>query len=101
MTSKFESLIQQVSKLYDLVVIDTPPVLAVTDAAVIGRYAGTSMLVTRFELSTLKEIQAAKNVFSLNGIALKGVIFNAVQVRSSSYYGLYGYHHYSYDSELT
>ncbi|HBW5769418.1 TPA: polysaccharide biosynthesis tyrosine autokinase, partial [Klebsiella pneumoniae] len=37
---------------YDMVILDTPPILAVTDAAVIGNYAGTTLLVARFELNT-------------------------------------------------
>ncbi|HHB6737130.1 TPA: polysaccharide biosynthesis tyrosine autokinase, partial [Klebsiella pneumoniae] len=39
---------------YDMVILDTPPILAVTDAAVIGNYAGTTLLVARFELNTTK-----------------------------------------------
>lgn len=37
-----------------MVILDTPPILAVTDAAVIGNYAGTTLLVARFELNTTK-----------------------------------------------
>lgn len=44
MHPRFNELISQVSKLYDLVIIDTPPILAVTDAAIIGRYVGTTWL---------------------------------------------------------
>ncbi|MFW8080523.1 tyrosine-protein kinase, partial [Klebsiella pneumoniae] len=45
----FEKLLKWADENYDLVIIDTPPILAVTDAAIIGRYAGTTLLVARFE----------------------------------------------------
>ncbi|MEA4351895.1 polysaccharide biosynthesis tyrosine autokinase, partial [Klebsiella pneumoniae] len=52
MHPRFEALLKWGSQNYDLVVIDTPPILAVTDAAIIGRYAGTSLMVARFEVNT-------------------------------------------------
>ncbi|WP_371028799.1 polysaccharide biosynthesis tyrosine autokinase [Klebsiella pneumoniae] len=55
MHPRFEKLLAWASAKYDLVIIDTPPILAVTDAAIIGRYAGTTLLVARFESNTVKE----------------------------------------------
>ncbi|WP_117037792.1 polysaccharide biosynthesis tyrosine autokinase, partial [Klebsiella pneumoniae] len=45
MHKRFGEILLQVSKLYDFVILDTPPILAVTDAAIIGNYAGTTLLV--------------------------------------------------------
>ncbi|HDT0208974.1 TPA: polysaccharide biosynthesis tyrosine autokinase, partial [Klebsiella pneumoniae] len=53
---------------YDMVILDTPPILAVTDAAVIGNYAGTTLLVARFELNTTKEMTIAFKRFDQSGI---------------------------------
>ena len=50
---------------YDLVIIDTPPILAVTDATLVGRQAGTCLLVARFGLTTIKEIEANQNTENL------------------------------------
>lgn len=47
MHRRFETLLKWASDNYELVIIDTP-ILAVTDAAIIGRYAGTTLLVARF-----------------------------------------------------
>ncbi|HDX2183543.1 TPA: polysaccharide biosynthesis tyrosine autokinase, partial [Escherichia coli] len=54
MHKRFAELINWASENYDIVVLDTPPILAVTDPAVIGHYAGTTLLVARFELNTVK-----------------------------------------------
>ena len=99
MTDKFETFVEQVSKDYDYVIIDTPPILAVTDAAVIGKFVGTTMMIARFEKSTLMEVSAAVDRFNLNGIEIKGVIFNAIEARAAGYYGGYNYYNYSYQSD--
>lgn len=80
---------------YDMVILDTHPILAVTDAAVIGNYAGTTLLVARFELNTTKEMTIAFKRFDQSGINVKGCILNGIVKKASSYYG-YGYHHYGY-----
>ncbi|MFG3737784.1 polysaccharide biosynthesis tyrosine autokinase [Klebsiella pneumoniae] len=80
---------------YDMVILDTPPILAVTDAAVIGNYAGTTLLVARFELNTTKEMTIAFKRFDQSGINVKGCILDGIVKKASSYYG-YGYHHYGY-----
>lgn len=98
MSRQFEEFLQAVSPDFDLVIIDTPPILAVTDAAIVGKHAGTTMLVTRFGVSPVKEIELTKRRFEQNGIDVKGVIFNAV-VKKASSYGGYGYYNYEYKAE--
>ncbi|EOF4702628.1 polysaccharide biosynthesis tyrosine autokinase [Klebsiella oxytoca] len=95
MHRRFEELLVWASENYDIVVLDTPPILAVTDAAVIGHYAGTTLLVARFELNTAKEMEVSIKRFERSGITVKGCILNGVVKKASSYYG-YGYNHYGY-----
>lgn len=101
MSERFEQLLQQLSQDFDLVIVDTPPVMAVTDACIVGRYAGTTMLVTRYQLNPLKEIEVTVKRLEQNGVDTKGVIFNAIK-RSAGGYGYnygygYGYGYYTYD----
>lgn len=91
----FGELISWASQNYDIVILDTPPILAVTDAAVIGNYAGTTLLVARFELNTAKEIDVSIKRFEHSGVIVKGCILNGIVKKASSYYG-YGYSHYGY-----
>jgi tyrosine-protein kinase Etk/Wzc len=98
MGARFNELIDWASKNYDIVMIDTPPILAVTDAAIIGHRAGTSLMIARFASNTVKEIEVSIRRFNQNGIDVKGVILNAVEKRASSYYGDYGYYQYEYRS---
>jgi len=95
MHSRFQQLLNWASENYDIVLVDTPPILAVTDAAVIGRYVGTTLLVARFEENTAKEMEVSIKRFDQSGIEVKGCILNGVVKKASSYYG-YGYSHYGY-----
>ncbi|MGF1737317.1 polysaccharide biosynthesis tyrosine autokinase [Photobacterium satsumensis] len=100
MHPRFKELMDWASENYDLVIVDTPPILAVTDPAIVGTHAGTTLLVGRFGQNAVKEIEVTKQRFEQNGIEVKGFILNAVVRKASSYYGgNYGYYNYSYSSE--
>ncbi|WP_336999483.1 tyrosine-protein kinase Wzc [Pantoea agglomerans] len=96
MHRRMGELLEWASKNYDLVLIDTPPILAVTDASIIGKLAGTSLMVARFEANTTKEVDVSFKRFAQNGIEIKGVILNAVVRKAANAYG-YGYDYYAYD----
>ncbi|WP_313051064.1 polysaccharide biosynthesis tyrosine autokinase [Stenotrophomonas cyclobalanopsidis] len=93
MHSNFTALLEKVAGEYDLVIVDTPPILAVTDAAVIAHHAGTCLMVARFGLNQAKELELAKRRFEQNNVRIKGAIFNAVERRATGYYS-YGYYEY-------
>ncbi|HEX4548361.1 polysaccharide biosynthesis tyrosine autokinase [Pseudomonas sp.] len=101
MHANFRDLLAELSERYDVVIIDTPPLLAVTDAAIVGREAGISLIVTRFAVNPAKEIEMTIRRFAQNGIELKGAVFNGVEKRAASYYGngSYGYYNYEYASD--
>ncbi|HBS9377593.1 TPA: polysaccharide biosynthesis tyrosine autokinase, partial [Klebsiella pneumoniae] len=86
MHRRFGELLNWASENYDIVVLDTPPILAVTDAAIIGNYVGTTLLVARFELNTAKEIEVSVKRFEQAGVTVKGCILNGVVKKASSYY---------------
>ncbi|EMX8695247.1 polysaccharide biosynthesis tyrosine autokinase [Klebsiella michiganensis] len=95
MHRRFGELITWASSNYDIIILDTPPILAVTDAAIIGNYAGTTLLIARFEQNTAKELEVSFKRFEQSGVMVKGCILNGVVKKASSYYG-YGYSHYGY-----
>ena len=99
MHPRFASLLEWASQHYDLVLVDTPPLLAVTDAAIVGRLVGTTLLVARFAITAAKEAEITQHRLEQNGIEVKGVILNAIEKRAASYYGgNYGYYQYNYQS---
>ena len=99
MHSNFSKLVEEAGKQYDLVIIDTPPILAVTDPAIISAQAGTTLMVSRFAKNPLKEVEVAMRRYQQNNIVVKGIVFNAVERKASAYgYGNYGYYNYEYKS---
>ncbi|CAI1767169.1 Tyrosine-protein kinase wzc [Serratia fonticola] len=98
MSKSFSEFISWCQSKYDIVILDTPPILAVTDAAVIGQHAGTALLVARFGTTSVKEVEISIRRFEQNNLEIKGVIVNAVEKSASSNYS-YGYYQYSYESE--
>ena len=93
MHPRFTALLDKLAQQYDIVVIDTPPVLAVTDAAVIGHHVGTCLMVVRWGLNQQREIALAKQRLEQNGVEVKGAIFNGVEKRGA---GEYAYTYYEY-----
>lgn len=89
---RFGELIRWASDEYDLVIIDTPPILAVTDASIIGAHAGMSVLVARFSLTKLKELEVALERFATAGIDVDGFILNGIEPRMNNDYAV----NYSY-----
>ncbi|MEI8654094.1 polysaccharide biosynthesis tyrosine autokinase [Pseudoalteromonas sp. Hal273] len=99
MHSNFSKLVEEVSAAYDIIIIDTPPILAVTDAAIVSAHSGTTLLVTRFGQNHVREIELTRNRFEQNGTDVKGVVFNGVVKKASNAYGYYGYYNYEYKSD--
>ena len=94
MSSRFSEFILEISQAYDIVIIDAPPVLAVTDPVIIGRQAGTTLLTVKAKAQTLDEIQAGIKRFENAGIKPKGCIFNDVMLMKVGYqYYRYAYHY--------
>ncbi|WP_106478532.1 polysaccharide biosynthesis tyrosine autokinase [Phytohalomonas tamaricis] len=95
MSERFTRLLEWADQHYDLVIIDTPPVLAVTDASIVGKQVGTTMLIARFGQNPPKEIEQAWRRLEQNGIEVRGCILNAVERTASMRYGG-GYDNYQY-----
>lgn len=97
----FGETLQELSARYDIIVIDTAPVLAVSDAQIVAPQAGTIFNVVRGGLSTIGEIEEAVKRFNQAGIVITGVVFNDLKPRSGRYgygskYGRYRYAQYQY-----
>ncbi|ATJ83142.1 polysaccharide biosynthesis tyrosine autokinase [Halomonas beimenensis] len=96
MNARFSEFLAAVSRRFELVILDTPPVLAVTDAAVVGAQCGTALLVARFQDNPMRDMQISKRRLETSGVSVKGAILNAMARKASAYYGYCReYYHYS------
>jgi len=76
-------------------VIDSPPVLSVTDAVILAREADAVVLVIRHGKSSKHVVRRARDLLLRSGAPVTGILLNAVDVSSPDYYGYYGYSGYS------
>ncbi|HFX6248382.1 TPA: polysaccharide biosynthesis tyrosine autokinase [Acinetobacter baumannii] len=94
---QFKDLLEKFQTQYDHIIIDTPPVLAVTDGIIISQYTGVNLIVARYAKSHMKELELTVNRFEQAGVKVNGFILNDIQ-RSSG--GGYGYNYaYAYKAQ--
>jgi tyrosine-protein kinase Etk/Wzc len=95
MSERFKNMMSEIDKRYDIVIVDTPPVLAVTDALLVARAAATTLLVARFGKTSVKEIENCLKRLAQMGVQVNGAILNDI-VKSAALYYNSGYSHYDY-----
>lgn len=86
-----QELLRAMSLQYDYVIIDSPPVLAVSDTAIIAPLAGTKFMVVRADVSSLGEVQEAVKRIAQSGEIVNGIIFNGLDITKRRYGYGYGY----------
>jgi tyrosine-protein kinase Etk/Wzc len=94
-------LIDKLEKEYDLVIVDSPPILAVTDPMILARYVSMRLMVVRFGLTKVYDLDAANRQFAVAGIKVAGAILNGFDPKKAAYgYGSYEYgYRYSYNTK--
>lgn len=93
---RFSELLSLLSQQYDHIIIDTPPILAVTDGIIISQFAGVNLVVARYAKTQMKELELTVNRFEQAGSKVNGIILNDVQATAG---GNYGYNYaYAYTS---
>jgi tyrosine-protein kinase Etk/Wzc len=98
------TLLESLSTLYDVVLIDGTPILAVSDTLIIGAHAGAIYIMTRAGITTSGEIAESIKRLSQAGLSAKGVVFNDLAVRPGRYgygytYGKYRQVQYSFGAQ--
>lgn len=86
---EFEVLLKVLKKQYDYIIIDSPPIRSVTDAAVVARQCDGVILVIESEMVSYKEAQKAKAQIEKTGCRLLGAVLNKVNMKKDRYYKKY------------
>ena len=95
-SNRMKTVIDELKEKYDYVLIDTPPVLPVTDSSVIGSIADGTILLTAWNQITPAMAKEAKTRLEQAGAKILGVVLNKVEVASKGYGYGYGYGYYYY-----
>jgi polysaccharide biosynthesis transport protein len=87
---RFGMFIAQLRQLYDLIIIDSPPVLPIPDALILGRWTDGAVLAARYDISRFPQVERARRQLDSAGVAVLGTVINGMR-HSESYYGRYTY----------
>jgi tyrosine-protein kinase Etk/Wzc len=87
----FTTLLEEARQAYDIIIIDTPPVMTSADAALIGRFADTRLLLVRWGRTSWDEMTAAVGFLRLCRVGLDGIVMVGVDTSSASYGQLASY----------
>jgi capsular exopolysaccharide synthesis family protein len=91
-------LLRHAGELYTHVIIDSPPILSVTDGVLLSRQVDAVVLVVRHAKSSKHIVRRGRDLLIRSGAPLAGIVLNAVDLNAPEYYGYYGYTGYSYSS---
>ena len=94
MHDRFFAQLNSLSKEYDHVIIDSPPVLAVTDAALLSRLAGVVLLVVKCGGHSMRQIEQSVKQLTRVGANVRGIVFNEVPEYAGKAYGKHLYREY-------
>lgn len=99
MHQRFEQMLELLGKQFDTLIVDAPPILAVSDAAIIGRMAGATLMVARAGRHPIAELEQSVRRLNHAGVQVKGFVFNDLNTDRQRYrYGYKGYvYHYKYE----
>ena len=96
----FSALLTQLSAQYDYIIMDTPPVLAVTDGIIISQFAGINLIVARYAKTQIKELELTRARFEQAGSKVNGIILNDIQqIAGGSYNYNYAYAYTSHKDD--
>ncbi len=101
-STRFDELLAFLSTKYDCIIIDTPPVLAVTDSIVIARHSTANLVVARYAKTAIQELEIVVNRFEQANLKINGFILNDILREAGYGYGGYGYGYgygYSYKAD--
>jgi succinoglycan biosynthesis transport protein ExoP len=90
-----EALVRSCRDIYTHIVIDSPPILSVTDGVILAREADAVVLIVRHGKSGRQTVRRAKDLLVRAGAPITGIAINAVDLSSPEYYGYYGYSGYA------
>jgi tyrosine-protein kinase Etk/Wzc len=89
---RFSNCLSVLTPRYDHIIIDSPPILAVTDATIIGQMVGGTLMVLKAGEHPMREIEQAVKRLKQADVNLRGILFNDVNVQSQRYgAGKYSY----------
>ena len=87
-------LMEELRKHYDIILLDCPPVLGLSDTMIMTKYSDTNIIVVSNRKTKIEILDKAKKVFAQANAKITGVIINRASVKDNSYYSYYSNDYY-------
>lgn len=91
-SKRFKELMESFEQYFDMIIIDSPPVLAVTDAVIMSTIADGTIMVTNVETNNRVHLIKAKEVLKKSDANILGIVLNNVEKSSKDDYYYYEYY---------
>lgn len=88
-SNRFKKFLKEAQELYEMIIIDTPPLIAVTDARILVNLVDGSLLVARKDQSEYEQLEEAVEQIKQSADNLLGVVLNDVDKKEDDYYYYY------------
>ncbi|MGA7157530.1 MAG: polysaccharide biosynthesis tyrosine autokinase [Acidobacteriaceae bacterium] len=88
-------LLERCKGIYTHIIMDSPPLLSVTDSVVLARDADAVVMIVRHGKSSKHAMRRARDLLIRSGAPVTGIVLNAVDLNSPEYYAYYGYYGYT------
>lgn len=93
-----EKLIKELRKHYDIIILDCPPILGISDAQIMTKYSDANILVVLSGKTPVELIERCKKTFETSNAKIDGVVINSASIKGSSYNSYYASSYYSSDT---
>lgn len=89
-----QKLMKQLKKQYDIILLDCPPVLGLSDSMIMTKYSDANIIVVSSRKTKVENLDKAKKVFTQANAKITGVVINRASVKDNSYYSYYSSEYY-------
>ncbi|MEL5898970.1 CpsD/CapB family tyrosine-protein kinase [Clostridium sporogenes] len=96
-SNRMMEFVEELKKEYDYIILDSPPVIPVTDAQLLANYADGCLLVVSSGEVEKEAVIKAKDLLNKVNANIIGIVLNKLEVREKGYYGYYYHYYYGED----
>lgn len=91
-TERFKKFVEELKTVFDIIILDCPPVVGLNDAIVVSSIADISIIVAKYKSTSIDLVEKTKKSLESVGARIAGVILNQMETTKSSYYYYGGYY---------
>lgn len=94
-----EELIETLKKHYDIIILDSPPVLGISDTSILLKYSDANLVIVSSGKTQFELLERTKKVFETANSKITGVVINKANVKKNGYYSYYTNDYYTTDGK--